>query len=192
MAWLPLLSLPGAAYGGRGCAAARVAFARQSLGGELAGRQAGWNRREFLKAGMQAAGAAGIAVNAAPVAAGEKARAGRKVQEPGQKQPAGRTRYEGESLSRVAYPLGGIGAGMICLEGTGALSSVSIRNRPELFNEPCVFAAVAVRGSKPTARVLEGPVPGWKIFGMPNSGLGEGDHAFGLPRFRSASFTARF
>ena len=60
--------------------------------------------------------------------------------------------------------MGGIGAGMICLEGTGALSHVSIRNRPEIFNEPCVFAAIFVKGPQPIARVLEGPVPTRKIF----------------------------
>ena len=30
--------------------------------------------------------------------------------------------YEGPYLNRVAFPIGGIGAGMICLEGTGAIS----------------------------------------------------------------------
>ena len=71
--------------------------------------------------------------------------------------------YEREYLNRVAFPLGGIGAGMLCLEGTGALSHFSLRNRPEVFNEPCVFAAIGVRGSAKLARVLEGPVPGWKL-----------------------------
>jgi len=32
--------------------------------------------------------------------------------------------------------MGGIGAGMICLEGTGALSHVSIKNKPEIFMNP--------------------------------------------------------
>jgi uncharacterized protein (DUF608 family) len=148
-------------------------------------KQTGWNRRDFLKAGV----VAGVASNVPGLATAEQAAssAKRSVSTSG-----GATRYENESLSRVAYPLGGIGAGMICLEGAGALSNVSIRNRPDLFNEPCVFAAVAIRGSKATARVLEGPVPGWKVFGMPNSGLGEGDHAYGFPRFRKASFAARF
>ena len=82
--------------------------------------------------------------------------------------------YAGDRLSRVAFPMGGIGAGMICLEGTGALSHVSLRNRPEVFNEPCVFAAVAVKGKRPAARVLEGPVPGWKLFGAPGTGNGAG------------------
>ena len=148
-----------------------------------------WNRRDFLKAGIQVAGIAGVGSTADRLAVAEPA-----VLEPALIKPAsqsgGSTEYQGEALSRVAYPLGGIGAGMICLEGTGALSNVSIRNRPDLFNEPCVFAAISIQGSK--ARVLEGPVPGWKIFGMPNSGLGEGDHTYGFPRFKNASFRARF
>ena len=73
--------------------------------------------------------------------------------------------YAGEYLNQVAFPLGGIGAGMICLEGTGALSHVSLRNHPDVFNEPCVFAAISVKGKRPAARVLEGPVPGRKLFG---------------------------
>jgi uncharacterized protein (DUF608 family) len=148
-------------------------------------KEAGWNRREFLKAGA----AAGLGSRVPLVA---KAESSGVTSTAAGKAGAGATRYENETLARVAYPLGGIGAGMICLEGTGALSNVSIRNRPELFNEPCMFAAVAIRGAKPAARVLEGPVPGWKIFGMPDSGLGEGEHAYGLPRFRNASFAARF
>lgn len=88
--------------------------------------------------------------------------------------------------------MGGIGAGMICLEGTGALSHVSLRNRPEVFNEPCVFAAIAIRGKQPRARVLEGPVPGWKLFGQPGTGNGATGTTYGLPRFASATFNARF
>ena len=154
-------------------------------------KQAGWNRRDFLKTGIEVASVAGVGSKTALVAAaktsGTVSTSGNPVS------PTGRLiKFEDENLSRVAYPLGGIGAGMICLEGTGALSNVSIRNRPDLFNEPCVFAAVAVRGPKANARVLEGPVPGWKIFGRPNSGLGEGEHAYGFPRFRNASFAARF
>jgi uncharacterized protein (DUF608 family) len=92
----------------------------------------------------------------------------------------------------VAFPLGGLGAGMICLEGTGALSHVSLRNKPEVFNEPCVFAALAIKGKKTLARVLEGPVPTWKIFGSPGTGNGAGGTSFGLPRFRLACFHVRF
>ena len=52
----------------------------------------------------------------------------------------------GEYLNRIAFPLGGIGAGIFCIEGTGAISHMSVRNRPEIFNEPCTFAAIHVRG----------------------------------------------
>lgn len=100
--------------------------------------------------------------------------------------------YSGPRLNRVAFPLGGLGAGMFCLEGTGALSNFSIRNRPDVFNEPCMFAALAIRGSKPAARVLEGPVPGWKVFGLKDGGMGAGEHSYGLPRFEHAEFSTRF
>ena len=85
--------------------------------------------------------------------------------------------YAGEYLNQVAFPLGGIGAGMICLEGTGALSHVSLRNHPDVFNEPCVFAAIAIKGKRSAARVLEGPVPERKLFGTPNAGNGAGSSA---------------
>jgi uncharacterized protein (DUF608 family) len=100
--------------------------------------------------------------------------------------------YTGEHLNRVAFPMGGMGAGMICLEGTGALSHVSLRNKPEVFNEPCTFAAICVKGKTNTARVLEGPVPDWKKFGAPGTGNGASGSSFGLPRFREAAFRARF
>src|SRR4030042_6674914 len=91
--------------------------------------------------------------------------------------------YSGENLNRVAFPLGGIGAGMICLEGTGAISHVSVRNHPDINNEPQVFAAITVKGAENVSRVLEGPVPGWKIFGKREAGNGLGGTSYGLPRF---------
>jgi len=101
--------------------------------------------------------------------------------------------YEGPNLNRVAFPIGGIGAGMICLEGTGAISHVSVRNTMEFFNEPCSFAALTVKKAKTNvAKVLEGPVPAWKVFGAPKTGNGAPRTSFGLPRFDKASFLARF
>ena len=101
------------------------------------------------------------------------------------------TTYAGERLNRIAFPLGGIGAGMICLEGTGALSHFSIRNRPDVFNEPCIFSAISIKAPR-VARVLEGPVPAWKVFGRPGAGNGAMNTTYGLPRFSTASFEARF
>lgn len=100
--------------------------------------------------------------------------------------------YEGEYLNRLAFPIGGIGAGMFCLEGTGALSHMSIRNRPEIFNEPAMFAAIRVKGIKNGAKVLEGPVPEWKVFGQRGSGNGDAGATYGLPRFTNAKFTTAF
>ncbi len=101
--------------------------------------------------------------------------------------------YSGSHLNRVAFPLGAMGAGMVCLEGTGAISHVSVRNKPEVFNEPHAYAALCVQGAdRNVAKVLEGPVPPWKIFGAPGTGNGAARTSFGLPRFREASFLARF
>ncbi|NLF08160.1 MAG: hypothetical protein GX594_09305, partial [Pirellulaceae bacterium] len=33
--------------------------------------------------------------------------------------------YSGRHLNRVAFPVGGIGAGMFCVEGSGAISHMS-------------------------------------------------------------------
>ena len=100
--------------------------------------------------------------------------------------------YQGEYLNRLAFPVGGIGAGMICLEGTGAISHVSIRNRPEIFHEPAMFAAINVKGIKNGAKVIEGPVPEWKVFGQRGSGNGDAGASYGLPRFANAKFTTTF
>jgi uncharacterized protein (DUF608 family) len=100
--------------------------------------------------------------------------------------------YTGDRLNRIAFPLGGIGAGMVCLEGTGALSHVSIRHQPDVFNAPLVFAALAIKGDPESARVLEAQVPAWKLFGTAGTGNGAGGTSYGLPRLANASFLARF
>ena len=102
------------------------------------------------------------------------------------------TTYKGEYLNRLAFPIGGIGAGMFCLEGTGAFSHMSIRNRPEIYNEPSLFAAIEVKGIKNGVKVLEGPVPEWKVFGQRGSGNGDAGATYGLPRYSVAEFTTRF
>lgn len=100
--------------------------------------------------------------------------------------------YSGKYLARIAFPIGGIGAGMFCLEGTGAISHMSVRNRPEMFNEPCMFAAISVKGLENGTKILEGQVPAWKHFGQPGSGNGSSGASYGLPRFENASFLTRF
>ena len=112
----------------------------------------------------------------------QKAASGREYNSP----------YTGDHLNRVAFPIGGIGAGMFCLEGTGAISHMSVRNTMDFFNEPCMFAAVTVKGEENTAKILEGPVPDRKTFGGPRTGNGLGGTSYGFPRFRDVSFHARF
>jgi len=63
--------------------------------------------------------------------------------------------YDGEHLDRIAFPVGGIGAGMICMEGTGAFSHESVRNTAEVYNEPLMFAAISVKGLTNGTKFLE-------------------------------------
>jgi len=159
---------------------------------QIQSKTSSMKRREFLRlsaTGLGALGAAGV--GAPPTATAAVA--------PVRVRPAkarGKSKYNGEysgaRLSRVAFPMGGLGAGMICLEGSGALSHVSLRHRPEVFNEPVTLGALCVKGEPNIARVLEGPVPDWKKFGQPGSGNGASGAAFGLPRFREAMFGVRF
>lgn len=101
--------------------------------------------------------------------------------------------YAGDHLNRIAFPIGGIGAGMVCLEGTGAISHLSVRNQIDFFNEPCSFAALCIKDpGGNVAKVLEGPVQDWKIFGAAGTGNGAVGKPYGLPRFDEASFLARF
>src|SRR5512133_2616920 len=80
--------------------------------------------------------------------------------------------YTGKNLDRVAFPIGGIGAGMFCMEGTGAISHLSVKNQPDVNNAPLAFAAISVKGFDKGAKVLEAPVPTWKLFGMGGTGNG--------------------
>lgn len=108
--------------------------------------------------------------------------------------------YEKERLNRVAFPLGGIGSGMISVEGAGAFSQVSLRHHPNVYFQPVLFSAISIKGDDEApnlARMLAGPVPDWKVMFpwgnmFDSSGDGGRGKLFGLPRFDQAAFTARF
>jgi uncharacterized protein (DUF608 family) len=68
---------------------------------------------------------------------------------------------------------------------------MSIRHRPDLFHEPTMFAALHVKGIENSTKILEGPLPDWKKFGMPHSAMGGGG-TWGLPRFKENTFLAQF
>lgn len=99
--------------------------------------------------------------------------------------------YRGENCDLIAYPLGGIGAGMICLKGCGGLSNVSLFHHHDNNNEPYAYAAIHIKGSGKT-RILEGPVSQRIIMQKPASRLGLGNFPFGLPRYAEAAFSAQF
>ena len=100
--------------------------------------------------------------------------------------------YSGKELDHIAYPIGGLGSGMFCLSGTGSISNVSFHHYPQLFHEPCAFAAIHVKGYEKGSKVLETSVPDYKIFGRNEGGMGVGGTTWGLPRYDNGTFSAKF
>jgi uncharacterized protein (DUF608 family) len=150
-------------------------------------------RRSFLK-GIGMSGAATTLIPSSLLALGEADAQKAKVKD-GKEDPSGHAfngPYTGAYLNRLAFPMGGMGAGMVCLEGTGALSHLSVRNKPDVFFEPGLFAALFVKDVPNGAKVLEGPVPDWKKFGRKDAGNGDTGATTGLPRFRNVSFRTQF
>ncbi|WP_129714115.1 GH116 family glycosyl hydrolase [Pedobacter sp. SYP-B3415] len=155
------------------------------------------NRRSFLRnvaiGGIGVAAAPTLLFTGGTANAAETAAAKSLKQQKSKSGRAYNSAYSAEFNNRIAFPIGGIGAGMIALEGTGAISHASVRHNPEMFLEPAMFAAISIKGHKEGARVVEGMVPEWKKFGARDSGLGgTGGATWGLPRFERAVFNARF
>jgi uncharacterized protein (DUF608 family) len=107
--------------------------------------------------------------------------------------------FSGADLLQIAFPLGGIGAGMVCLNGIGGIQDFSIRNKPGLSAVPdghiscdCAFATLYFP-ELGIARLVEGPLPPEKVYnqGLKNQGLREGGHE-GLPRFRDCLFRGEY
>ena len=107
--------------------------------------------------------------------------------------------FSGCNLLQIAMPLGGIGAGCICLNGQGGLQDFSIRNQPSLSAAPdrhipqdCAFAVLYFpRLGK--ARLVEGPLPQERVYsqGLKAQGFRQGGHE-GFPRFRECSFRGEY
>lgn len=103
--------------------------------------------------------------------------------------------FTGKQLDMIAFPMGGIGAGMMCLQGRGSLGSISLRHRPDYRFNPNLFSAVSVKqNGEWVSRVVESPVADHNVFECaPEGGLGFSTAlSYGLPRFTSGDFTARF
>jgi uncharacterized protein (DUF608 family) len=97
-------------------------------------------------------------------------------------------------------PLGGIGAGSICLNGYGGLQDFSIWNHPAITALPgrsesskAAFAILHIKGASSVTKLVEGPFPVLKIFDQGLNGEGYVRGGFeGLPRFAKCAFTGEY
>ena len=104
--------------------------------------------------------------------------------------------YAGESVRRIALPLGGIGTGTVSLGGRGELTSWQIFNVPADGFVPCAYGndapsfvlyAKDAAGAK-TLRLLEGPARDEEIL----NGEGRPSCHLAFVRFESAEFAAAY
>jgi len=160
-------------------------------------------RREFLVAGSSAALAAATAA-AANAAANPDAAAvsadGAGTEETFQS--AAQRTFSGDTATQVAMPLGGIGAGSICLNGYGGLQDFAIHERPATTGLPvtfssnssqAAFAVLHVKGSPSVTKLVEGPFPPFKIFDQGLQGQGLRRAGFeGFPRFAKCTFKGEY
>ena len=102
--------------------------------------------------------------------------------------------YEGEFLSRIKMPIGGIGTGTVSLSGRGALVDWEMRNNaakdvtPQDAVSPAFLIRTETADGKVSMRILEGPADvrfyeGATGAWMPNHGF---------PRFRNCVFEAAY
>lgn len=107
--------------------------------------------------------------------------------------------FHGPNLLQIAMPMGGIGAGCICLNGCGGLQDFSIRNAPATtagvdrhLPTEGGFAILRFPVEKQT-RLVEGPFPKEKIFNLGLRSQGYNGAGYeGLPRFRECSFHGEY
>lgn len=108
--------------------------------------------------------------------------------------------FEGGDLLQIAMPMGGIGAGCICLNGIGGIVDFSIRNIPATTALPdghgftdAAFAILHIKGKSPITRLIEGPLAPERLYdqGLQSQGFRKGGFE-GLPRFADCRFKAAY
>ncbi|MGO9127178.1 MAG: GH116 family glycosyl hydrolase [Terriglobales bacterium] len=108
--------------------------------------------------------------------------------------------FSGEKSTQIAMPLGGIGAGCICLNGYGGLQDFSIWNHPTTTALPegysssqAAFAILHIKKPSPVTKLVEGPFPVLKIFDQGLQGEGYRRGGFeGFPRFEKCEFKGEY
>ncbi len=112
-------------------------------------------------------------------------------------------RFSGPDVLQIVMPMGGIGAGCICLNGQGGLQDFSIRHRPSISAladghdaDDAVFTLLHIKGADGNAgitKLLEGPLSPEKIYdqGLQAQGYRHGGHE-GLPRLENSRFESRY
>lgn len=107
--------------------------------------------------------------------------------------------FRGRKRLQIAMPLGGIGAGSVCLNGHGGIQDFSLRHKPDTTALPdghgytnAAFALLHLPESKIT-KLVEGPIEPEKVYdqGLQAQGYRKGGHE-GLPRFREGWFEGEY
>jgi uncharacterized protein (DUF608 family) len=163
-------------------------------------------RREFIIATSTAALGAAVPVTAtdpvSPISGDRGNPASEQIPySPGELFQRGPQRiFSGVRATQVAMPLGGIGAGCICLNGYGGLQDFSIGNRPTTTALPdgftssnAAFAVLHIKGTSPITKLVEGPFPLLKIYDQGLQGEGYRRGGFeGFPRFDECTFQGEY
>jgi uncharacterized protein (DUF608 family) len=165
-------------------------------------------RREFLVAGSSAALAAATSAASAQTNSPSESAPALPAREAAPYDSkdlfanAQQRTFSGEKATQVAMPLGGIGAGTVCMNGQGGLQDFAIRSQPatsalpedSTSNSPeAAFGILHIKEGSGVTRLLEGPFPVFKIFdqGLQGNGLRRAGYE-GFPRFAKCTFKGEF
>ncbi len=161
------------------------------------------NRREFIVSASAATIGAAAGLGATPPATQAEVpndHAGKATVGLDLLQPAPQRAFSGAQSLQVAMPLGGIGAGCICLNGMGGLQDFALHHHPQLSALPdqsapseSAFALLHVKGPSPFTRLVEGPYPPERIYdqGLQSQGHRHAEHD-GFPRFAHSVFKGEY